>query len=172
VWAENRLPLIQDLGWKLIESTEAVTDQLSMNWARNLTQRSGSCGPADRTSWRNVCETGALALRPLVIRLGLRDVMNPNFASAYGGGLANLHELDDLLKANQVRGGISQFSKEIGLRLQGIPTDFALRSDDRKLLDLVAFLLVHGKLAGDVGAGNEVRRSVDGSPPAATKFPL
>lgn len=164
--------LIQDLGWKLIESTEAVTDQLNMSWARDLTERSGSCGTAVRTSWRNVFETGALALRPLVIRLGLRDVINPNFASAYGGGLADLPELDDLLKANQVAGGISQLSKDIGLRLQGIPTDFALRSDDRKLLDLVAFLLVHGKLAGDVGAWNKVHRSVDGSSPAAIKCPL
>lgn len=164
--------LIQDLGWKLIESTDVVTDQLNMNWTRDLTERTGSCSAAVRTSWRNVFETGALALRPLVIRLGLRDVINPNFASAYGGGLANLPELDDLLKANQVAGGISQLSKDVGLRLQGIPTDFALRSDDRKLLDLIAFLLVHGKLAGDVGAWNEVRRSVDGRPPAAAKCPL
>ena len=46
--------------------------------------------------------------------------------------------------------GIDALSKHLSRRLQSIPTDFTLTASDRRLLDLVAFLLVHGKLAGDV----------------------
>ena len=46
--------------------------------------------------------------------------------------------------------GIDALSKHFSRRLQSIPTDFTLTASDRRLLDLVAFLLVHGKLAGDV----------------------
>ena len=46
--------------------------------------------------------------------------------------------------------GIDALSKHLSRRLQSIPTDFTLTASDRRLLDLVAFLLMHGKLAGDV----------------------
>ena len=109
--------------------------------------------------WSNLFETGVLAMRPLVIRLGLRDVINPDFASMYGARLKDEEELVKLLKENAISDGITSLSKHLSRRLQSIPTDFTLSASDRKLLDLVAFLLVHGKLAGDVAKWNEVART-------------
>jgi len=154
------IALLQDLGWKFIESTDVVTDQLNMNWPIDLTRRTGKCAPASKTSWSNLFETGVLAMRPLVIRLGLRDVINPDFASMYGASLRDREELARLLKENGISDGIALLSKHISRRLQSIPTDFTLSASDRSLLDLVAFLLVHGKLAGDVAQWNEVSRAV------------
>ncbi|HJU30326.1 MAG TPA: patatin-like phospholipase family protein [Hyphomicrobiaceae bacterium] len=154
------IALLQDLGWKLIESTDVVTDQLNMNWPIDLTRRTGRCGPASKTSWGNLFETGVLAMRPLVIRLGLRDVIDADFASRYGAGLADSAALAALLQANKIPDGIASLSKHISRRLQSIPTDFTLSQSDRTLLDLVAFLLVHGKLAGDVAQWNEGWRTL------------
>jgi predicted acylesterase/phospholipase RssA len=164
--------LLQDLGWKQIESMDVVTDQLNINWPQDLSRRAGACGPANRASWRNLFETGALATRPLVIRLGLRDVIDPDFASTYGAYLQGRPELDRLLAANQATNGIAQLPKDFSRRLQGIPTDFTLAEGDRKLLDLAAFLLVHGKLAGDVAQWNEIHRGVAAAPVTPIKCPL
>ena len=153
------IALLQDVGWKFIEGTDVVTDQLNMNWPNELTRRAGKCTPASKTSWSNLFETGVLAMRPLVIRLGLRDVINPDFASMYGAGLKDQEELVELLKENAISDGIASLSKHLSRRLESIPTDFTLSASDRKLLDLVAFLLVHGKLAGDVAQWNEVARA-------------
>jgi len=153
------IALLQDVGWKFIEGTDVVTDQLNMNWPNELTRRAGKCAPASKTSWSNLFETGVLAMRPLVIRLGLRDVINPDFASMYGAGLKDEEELVKLLKENAISDGIASLSKHLSRRLESIPTDFTLSASDRKLLDLVAFLLVHGKLAGDVAKWNEVARA-------------
>jgi hypothetical protein len=153
------IALLQDLGWRFIESTGVVTDQLNMNWPIDLVKRTGKCAPPSKTSWNNLFETGALTMRPLVIRLGLRDVINPDFATTYGAGLRGREdELARLLKANRIS-SIESLSRHISRRLQSIPTDFTLTATDRRLLDLVAFLLVHGKLAGDVAQWNEVSRS-------------
>jgi len=152
--------LLQDLGWKFIEGTDTITDQLSMNWPQELTHRTGVCGPAARTSWRPLFESGALAMHPLVIRLGLRDVINPDFAGTYGAGLANQPAVRELLAENGVSDGITRLSRHLTRRLQAIPTDFALTADNRKLLDLAAFLLVHGKLAGDVARWNSIRTGI------------
>ena len=152
------IALLQNLGWKFIESTDVVTDQLNMNWPIDLARRTGKCAPASKTSWSNLFESGMLAMRPLVIRLGLRDVINPDFASTYGSGLTDQEELTRLLKENGISDGIGSLSKHLSRRLQSIPTDFTLSGSDRGLLDLAAFLLVHGKLAGDVAQWNEVSR--------------
>jgi predicted acylesterase/phospholipase RssA len=166
------IALLQDLGWKLIEGSGVVTDQLNVNWPRDLTGRSGGCGPAVRASWRNPFESGALAMRPLVIRLGLRDVINPDFASTYGAYLKARSRQFDLPKSDEAPTNIARLPKNLGRRLQSIPTDFALAADDRKLLDLVASLLVHGKLAGDIARWNEVRRSVTARPAPPIKCPM
>ncbi|AGK56906.1 patatin-like phospholipase family protein [Hyphomicrobium denitrificans 1NES1] len=149
--------LLQDLGWKFIESSDTVTDQLSLNWSQELTHRTGACEPSSKTSWKNSFESGALAMRPLIIRLGLRDVVNPDFASTYSDRLQNRPELTALLAENGIDDGTSSLSRHLSKRLQNIPTDFMLTAADRKLLDLTAFLLVHGKLAGDVAQWNTVR---------------
>lgn len=166
------IALLQDLGWKHIESSDVVTDQLNLNWPRALTERSGSCGPADRASWRNLFESGALAKRPLVVRLGLRDVINPDFASRYGAHLRDRPGLERLLADNRATDGLASLSKDFSRRLQGIPTDFTLSATDRQLLDLTAFLLVHGKLAGDIALWNEIHRSSAADPPPQVKCPI
>lgn len=156
--------LLQDLGWKFIESSGTVTDQLTMNWPHELTHRTGACGPATKTSWDNMFEQGALAMRPAVNRLGLRDVVDPDFASRYGSRLQNSRDLAALLAENGINDGIEALSRHLGKRLQAIPTDFTLTAPDRRLLDLAAFLLVHGKLSGDAEQWNSIRDQAMNSP--------
>ena len=163
--------LLQDLGWKQIEGMEVVTDQLNMNWANDLTSRTGTCGPTAKASWNNLFASGGLAMRPLIIRLGLRDVIDPDFASTYGAGLAGRPELVPLLDDNAIVDGIGQLPRHLSRRLQSIPTDFTLAPSDRKLLDLAAFLLVQGKLSGDIAQWNEIHRSVKATPSTPTKCP-
>jgi len=163
------IALLQDIGWKFVESTGTVTDQLNMNWPIDLTTRTGKCGPVAKASWNGLFESGTLSMRPLVIRLGLRDVINPDFSSMYGAGLEGRPDLTALLKDNAVTDGIRSLSKDLNRRLQSIPTDFTLTVSDRKLLDLAAFLLVHGKLAGDMAQWNRISRAVAAAPtPPAT----
>src|SRR5205085_4182137 len=85
---ESGVALMQDLGTKFLEGTGVETDQLNLNWPMTLTKRTGACGPASKASWQGLFEDGRLAARPLIIRLGLRDVMNPDFEGQYGGNLA------------------------------------------------------------------------------------
>ncbi|MEZ5852311.1 MAG: patatin-like phospholipase family protein [Hyphomicrobiaceae bacterium] len=160
--------LLQDLGWKFIQGSDVVTDQLSMNWRQELTGRKGTCGSSDKTSWQALFETGALAMRPLVIRLGLRDVLNPDFAGAYGGALDGRAKLKALLAENGIGDGLAALSKHLSHRLQAIPTDFTLSATDRKLLDLTAYLLVHGKLAGDVAAWSRIAAEQTANPTPVT----
>lgn len=42
--------------------------------------------------------------------------------------------------------------------LAGIGTDFVLQEKDRRALDLAAYLLVNGKLAGDIAVWNAAVR--------------
>ncbi len=156
--------LLQDLGWKFIESSDTVTDQLSMNWSKELVRRTGACGPSAKSSWNGLFESGALAMRPLVIRLGLRDIVDPDFALRYGERLQDQPELAALLAQNGIGDGVVALSKHLSKRLQNIPTDFTLTASDRKLLDLTAFLLVHGKLSGDVAQWNSVRHIAMSAP--------
>jgi hypothetical protein len=166
------IALLQDLGWKQIESMDVVTDQLNINWPHELPRRSGTCDAPNRASWKNLFESGILSTRPLVIRLGLRDIINPDFALTYGAYLQDRPELDRLLAANRTTNGITQLPKDFSRRLQSIPTDFTLAAGDRTLLDLAAFLLVHGKLAGDIAQWNEIHRSITANPNTPIKCPF
>ena len=159
--------LMQDVAWKLVQGMDVVTDQLSLNWPNELTKRQTTCAPADRTSWTNLYQTGALSMRPLVIRLGLRDVVRGDFVLQYGAGFAERPELAELLERAGVESEPDRLLKGVSRRLQTIPTDFTLTDGDRRLLDLVAFLLVHGKLASNIALWNEVHRDVSAAPPAS-----
>jgi hypothetical protein len=157
--------LMQDIAWKAVEGMDVVTDQLNMNWPGELVKRDAACAPPERSTWTRLHQTGALSMRPLVIRLGLRDVVNPDFASQYGAGLADRARLAELLEKAGVENGLKQLPGELGRRLQVIPTDFTLSGRDRRLLDLVAFLLVRGKLSGDIALWNDIHRRLgDASP--------
>jgi len=165
------IALLQDLGWTFVESTDVVTDQLSANWEMELTKHSGQCGAVSKASWHDLFETGKLAMRPLVIRLGLRDVIDPDFASEYGARLNSDPDLGELLSANSIDDGLTTLSKHLRRPLQSIPTDFTLSLSDRRLLDLTAYLLVHGKLAAAVQRWNAIDRSVVSSTPPTITCP-
>jgi predicted acylesterase/phospholipase RssA len=163
---ESAVTLMQDLGWKFLESTGVQTDQLNMNWELSLLKRTGKCLPPSKTSWENMFEDGRLKLRPLIIRLGLRDIMNPDFEGQYGAYLAK-HEarLLELVRLNGISGGWPELRAGLRTRLARIATDFALTEEGRHALDLAALLLVQGKLAGDVAVYNAAAQSAQ--PPAA-----
>jgi predicted acylesterase/phospholipase RssA len=157
---ESAVALMQDLGTKFLEGAGVDTDQLNMNWENTLTKRTGTCGPTSKTSWGNMFEEGRLAARPLIIRLGLRDVMNPDFEGQYGANLAGTEaRLEALLRENGIEEGTWQgVHKRLQASLAGIGTDFVLTQKDRSALDLAAYLLVNGKLAGDIVVWNAAVR--------------
>jgi predicted acylesterase/phospholipase RssA len=142
--------LLQDLTWKFLESNGVVTDQLNVNWPIKLKAKSENNPKNPKTSFDDLFDRGELAFRPCVIRLGLRDVANPNFPTKY----LNTQDprLEELLRANGIK-QIGPYQPAVGLaqHLQRIPTDFALSDADRRALDLAAYLLVNGKLADDLG---------------------
>ena len=146
----SAIALLQDVGWKSIESSGVVTDQLSLNWETALTARTGRCGGEPRASWNAPFESGQLVARPLVIRLGLRDIVNPDFLNVYGRGLAtDVARLQNLLRESGVQNDLRE-------RLLGIQTDFVLSDVGRKTLDLAAHMLVYGKLAGDLAKWEQI----------------
>ncbi len=158
---ESAVALMQDLGWKFLEGTGVTSDQINLNWPNDLTKRTGACHPASKASWDNMFEDGRLALRPLIIRLGLRDVMNPDFEGQYGANLAGSEaRLQELVRQNGIGGSWQDLRASMSKTLAGIATDFVLTDKDRRALDLAAFLLVQGKLAGDVAVWNAVARDV------------
>jgi hypothetical protein len=157
---------MQDLGWKFLEGTGVETDQINMNWETSLTQRKGTCGSAAKSSWDNMFEDGRLTLRPLIIRLGLRDIMNPDFEGQYGANLTSTGQrLEELARLDGVAGGWQELRASMRENLSGIRTDFVLSDENRRALDLAAFLLVNGKLAGDLAVWNTVTR---GAAPVAS----
>jgi hypothetical protein len=146
----SAIALLQDVGWKSIEASGVVTDQLSLNWERALTTRTGRCRAEPRVSWNAPFESGQLVARPLVIRLGLRDIVNPDFLNVYGSGLAtDAARLQSLLRESGVQNDLRE-------KLLGIQTDFVLSEVGRKTLDLAAHMLVHGKLAGDLATWEQI----------------
>ena len=147
---------MQDLGTNFLEGSGVETDQIDTNWANSLTKRTGACGPASKTSWTNMFEEGRLAARPLIIRLGLRDVMNPDFEGQYGANLVGKEaRFDELLHANAIADDNWQgLRRSLQKTLAGIDTDFVLTEKNRHALDLAAYLLVQAKLAGDIAAWN------------------
>lgn len=157
---ESGVALMQDLGTKFLEGTGVETDQLNMNWEHSLTKRTGACGPKSKTSWGNMFEDGRLAVRPLIIRLGLRDVMNPDFQGQYGANLgASGSRFEELLRASGIAADTWQgMAQHLETTLAGIGTDFVLKEKDRRALDLAAYLLVNGKLAGDIAVWNAAVR--------------
>jgi hypothetical protein len=158
---ESGVTLLQDLGTKFLEGTGVDTDQLNMNWENTLTRRTGACGPASKTSWQNMFEEGRLAARPLIIRLGLRDVMNPDFEGQYSANLVGKEaRFDELLRENAVTESTWQgLRQRLQTSLAGIETDFVLTEKSRHALDLAAYLLVNAKLAGDITAWNAAVRN-------------
>lgn len=164
----SAIALLQDVGWKFIEGTDVVTDQLNMNWEKELTARTGSCGAGDKASWRGLFESGKLSMRPLVLRLGLRDAVNPEF-------LMRVDAWRQTLPEEARKGwpeGLAAWARTMTQSLTRIDTDFALDAESRKTLDVVALLLVNFKLAGDLQIWQAVARDAAALPrPSLTCTP-
>jgi len=147
--------LVQDLVWKFLENNGVVTDQLNLNWPMELKEKSKTNSNTSKTSWDKLFESGELAVRPCVIRLGLRDIANPDFPKRL------LDDQDPRLQRLLAANGIKQigpYEPAPGLpeHLQRIKTDFVLSKPDRRALDLAAYLLVNGKLADDLNQWSNV----------------
>jgi hypothetical protein len=114
--------------------------------------------------------SGKLAMRPCVIALGLRDIDDAYYniwsAHQFGKDLED-PRLVDLLVRSGIQdyrtawsdGPWSSLNGQLTRMLRNIPTDFALSQSDRAALDLAAYLLVHGKLEGDLAEWSDVARS-------------
>lgn len=155
---ESANAMVQDLVWKFVESLGVVTDQLNMNWPMELMAQPQAGSGNSKASWEEVFASGKIAFRPLIIRLGLRDLADPNFQMSYSQFL-NDHDarLHSLLGENGLK-ELGPYEPAPGLpeRLQEVKTDFAMNESDRHALDLAAYLLVNGKLAGDLQQWNSV----------------
>lgn len=158
---ESANDFLQDLAWKFTENTGVVTDQSNINWLQELKAKART-DRTSRASWEPDVMSGALAMRPVVIRLGLRDVAQPDFGSSYSEFIdPNDPRLRQLLAENGIAElGPNEPAKGLPARLQQIKTDFALTEEDRHALDLAAYLLVNGKLAGDLRAWSTVAKSL------------
>ena len=160
--------MVQDLTWKLAGELGVVTDQLSMNWPRELRAKAPAGTRSSKASWDPLVASGRLALRPCIIRVGLRDLSDPDYLGFYSGLEKSPDgRLQRLLRA----AGFSQLGPYVpvpGLpeRLQRIRTDFALNDADRRALDLAAYLLVNGKLASDIQLWNKLAGEGAGGEPA------
>jgi len=159
---ESANDLVQDLSWKFTENTGVVTDQLNLNWPIELKAKPKVRSGTSKASWDRSFESGELALRPCVIRLGLRDLADPNFQMSYS---QFLDDKDARLQRLLADNGIKELGPYVPVpdlpkRLQNIKTDFALTEADRHTLDLAAYLLVNGKLVGDLRAWAAVANSV------------
>lgn len=151
------IALLQDVGWKSLEANGIVTDQLRMNWPLELPKRTGRCGSDAKSAWSEPFESGRLLLKPLIIRLGLRDVLSPDFLMRFAPADAPRSDaLKAHLKANELPDGLAAMSRTLGKRIAAIETDFRLTPAARATLDLAAYVLVHGKLLDDIVTWNGV----------------
>jgi predicted acylesterase/phospholipase RssA len=147
------MALLYDVVWKFVEAADVVTDQNTANWPRALTGRSGQCPAENKGSFAGLFESGTLALRPLVVRLGLRDLADPDFAARYAAWRGPVpEELQRLLADNDLPEGLAGLSRGLRERILRLDTDFDLEARSRKMLDLAAYLLVRGKLTADLTA--------------------
>lgn len=148
---ESAISLVHDLSWKFVERTGVVTDQIRYNWDRSLLARTGKCGePSSKALWDNAFESGSLALRPLVLRLGLRDAVDGNLVYQNLKRYARLPEFKRMLMEQGLSDKPPAFIGEFKKRLLSIKTDFVLSNVDRQALDLAAYILVNWKLKDDL----------------------
>jgi len=153
---EGAIDMLQEVDLKYVEGSGVEISQHRSSWKKRLSTRTGQCRRTRDASWDSYFETGEIALRPLVIRLGLRDVIGAARTFSWEEAVAaeSLKKLyKELLEKNGVRkvvGGIAE--EQFVTKLKGIRTDLELSESSRDALDLAAFLLVHGKLRLDLAA--------------------
>jgi len=147
---EGAIDMLAELNLKYVDSIGVETFQLRSDWEK-LGDRTGRCVLSGDASWSSAFERGQIALRPLVIRLGLRDLVDPLTNFEYDSFVARSARLSELLDKNDLRGGVADIAKEpFAAKLRGIATDFELSQSSRNALDLAAYLLVNAKLRFDL----------------------
>ena len=83
--------------------------------------------------------------------------MNPDFEGQYGASLSSSSQrLEELARLNGIAGDWQKMRSTMRETLSSIHTDFVLTDDNRRALDLAAFLLVNGKLASDLAVWNTI----------------
>jgi len=150
-----------------LEETGVLVDDLIANYETRLVENPPAPDGGGRASWSDAVSSGRLLLRPLVIGLRLRDIDEAYYAvwqSQTNGGpkdtrLVKLFEASGIPSGFE-RGPTSPWPattyQELERRLSHIKTDFVLAERARRVLDLAAYLLVHGKLEPALGRWNKV----------------
>ncbi|TAJ09536.1 MAG: patatin-like phospholipase family protein [Nitrospirae bacterium] len=146
----------EDAVFQFLESSGVIFDDLIPNYRLRLTVPP-SGAPDPRTSWQDLMLSGQLRVRPLIIGLRLRHVHDAyytiwaRYKDRSDPGKARLLEL---FRQSGIPSGLEEGQetwpaetyRQLQRRISEIKTDFALDEDAQHTLDLVAYLLVHGKL--------------------------
>jgi len=156
--------------FKFLETTGVVIDDLILNYETSLLAPPQT-QIISRTSWDKSINSSQLLLRPLVIGLRLRDISDAYYS------LWSRFKVDDhtekrrlmqLFDAAHIPSGLlpddsetwpAKTYAELERRLSEIKTDFVLEGGDRKVLDLAAYILVHGKLEPALTRWSEIARN-------------
>lgn len=162
------IDLHEDTVFKYLESTGVLIDELFVNYESSLLKPIPVQRNTQRASWEEAFASGQLALRPLVIGLRLQDITTVYYglwSRFKDGESAEKRRLMQLFDAAKIPSGLlpedpetgaAKTNEELEHRLSKIKTDFLLGDNDRKVLDLAAYILVHGKLESDIRAWNNV----------------
>ena len=106
----------------------------------------------DKSSWATEFQSGKLSLLPNVISLRLHDILRAYYTvwSRYASDpKLEPPELTGLFTAAGIKetfDNAAPTNQVLTQRLARVQTDFVLRDKDRQILDLSAYLLVHGSL--------------------------
>jgi predicted acylesterase/phospholipase RssA len=163
---EGAIGSYQGTVFKFLEATGVVVDDLVQNYEMELRKKAIPEGRAPKASWATELRPGRLLLRPLAIGLRLRDIGNAYFEiwKQHEKGRPS-EKLLRLFQESGIPDGLGEGRErewpastyaELESRVSEITTDFALADDHRKVLDLVAYLLVHGRLAPALHEWNRV----------------
>ena len=124
-----------------------------------------------KVSWGEDMASGKLVMPPVVISMRLRDIV-----SAYYNLWSRLkhaepsakHALIQLFTSAQIDSGLqdddpdtgpAKTNEELERHLSQIKTDFVLGNKYRKVLDLAAYILVHGQLIPSLAEWNQIARN-------------
>jgi hypothetical protein len=151
---------------KFLEATGVSFVNTTSDFETNLSTSMRVQG-SGQSSWTEAVRSGRLLMPPVVVELRLRDIV-----SAYYNLRSRLKYADpstrrrlvQLFDAAHIHSGLadddpdtwpSKTNEELERQLSEIKTDFVLRDVDRRVLDLAAYILVHGQLEPTLRQWNE-----------------
>ena len=158
---------------KFLDGTGVVTDAETISYEHDLTRFPDGPETHGLVSWLPPYQSGRLHLRPLVISLRLRDIARAYYAlfaswNQPGGKIDP--RLEELFAAAGIPSGSDPASlngwpattfRELENRLSAVKTDFTLGSKDRAVLDLAAYIEVHGTLEPALDEWNRIASQSD-----------